>query len=532
MDNILKFNNKYLKCIVTKYLSAPERVLANSGALIIYQPEHEKAVHNTNTINGVQSNEYNRNYIYLGDEFLASGYGFLCKDIREKAEEIVSEYDSTIQQLHTDDANEASIRDRNDKKILEELKKYVAINGGVINNTNIVIDGNKILTKDIILYGEEAKYNNLEVTNIKISINDKFTISNDNNIYVPIGLKINKIQVDIDYDINDSGGVKQLSVVHKNIYENTSEENNEQLVLINYDQDYSNTTEGHIRYVKRFDANENQLYVTEKIEDIISGIYLSIKETPVDKYKNYPGLEYALNIKIKSIGNAIKDNKMLIAKNINIVPQYFLYYQYNELLRNNIENTSDLRVELIDYNDEFHECKIYLNSNLNYKEFYIAIPSQYQVIDLTAINTSGESFNWTGFTQYYTDVNLYAYRSNVNSIDSYYTVNFNVYELKCGSKFNSGVINNIVFNNINYIKLTLLNTKYNLNAYNNISDSFSNISNNANAMILSKYTNGSSLSINNENFNSLYWLTFKGNENYYLDVKNSLDKVKENGLTS
>ena len=143
MNDISKFNNQYLKCIVTKYDSTVNAVngyLANSGALIVYHPESETDTYTT-IINGEEINtKYNRNYVYLGNEFLASGYGFLCKDMRDDAEKIVKNYDRTIKDIKDTIQNEKNDRISGDRSIREELNNYIKTNG-FIDNTKVNING-------------------------------------------------------------------------------------------------------------------------------------------------------------------------------------------------------------------------------------------------------------------------------------------------------------------------------------------------------------------------------------------------------
>ena len=90
MNDITKFNDKYLKCVVTKYKSTTsDNALGNSGSLIIYQP--------------ASGNSINRNYIYLGSEFVASGYGFSTEAVQRKAKKIVREYNGQIDKLNKSD---------------------------------------------------------------------------------------------------------------------------------------------------------------------------------------------------------------------------------------------------------------------------------------------------------------------------------------------------------------------------------------------------------------------------------------------
>ena len=78
--DLSRFNEKYLKCIVTKRPSTM-RVLKDHGAIIIYQ-----------------NSGYN--FLYLGDEFIASGYGFKTQEELNSAVEIINKYASDNESIN------------------------------------------------------------------------------------------------------------------------------------------------------------------------------------------------------------------------------------------------------------------------------------------------------------------------------------------------------------------------------------------------------------------------------------------------
>lgn len=527
--DILKFNNKYLKCVVTKYMSASMHVMANSGALIVYQPEHE-----------ITEDDQHRNYIYLGDEFLASGYGFLNKDMRDKAERIVAEYDNTIQRLDEQDANETSERKRKDEELLEEIKKYVAKNGGVINNTVVEVGEYKIKTEDIILYGEEAHYDNLKVNKIDVLVNNTYKLNTDDtNIYVPIGLKINSIDVYVNYNANDSGGINKLYAVHNKNFIGDDDNTEYEKIVINYNQDTSNAflNESLLHYSKEFNTS---LYAIDALKDVISEFYIEVKETPVEKYKNYPSLEKVYDIKIKSIGNIIRENRLKILKNINIVPQYFLYYQLlntqdsNDIITYSTLESSTMMIDNI--NDE-SICKI-LITDKNKDIIYLAIPNNYCITELYGVNDLGEHHNWSGSIVYDADFScfnkninngttykrkLFAYKNNAQQpeYEENYILDFNVYKISADSS--------IKFKD-SYIEIHLLDKYFdNKNyKYKNISDE-----------LIKRYRTGDAnypedvlslnfnSSINNELFNSIYWVSVDNDTPE--QINSILNKVIEKG---
>ena len=221
-NNITKFNGQYLKCVVSNYTST-KNYLGNSGSLIVIQPKSGK-LNDIELENDYKNGNIHRNYVYLGNEFLASGFGFGSQYILEKAENIVNSYDSDIKSLKDKDAQ---IEDKiaQEVRILnEKLTNYVKIQGGPIDETQITINGQAITTKDIILHGEEARYKNLEIKNINILINNN--VCENSTILMPIGSYIQKINVEIEIYKNDSGGIKELSILHNfdeddQIYEGT-----------------------------------------------------------------------------------------------------------------------------------------------------------------------------------------------------------------------------------------------------------------------------------------------------------------------
>lgn len=502
MDIISKFNNKYLKCIVTKY-SSTMNVLANSGALIIYQPNNE------DTNNEYNSISYNRNYVYLGNEFLASGYGFLCKDMRDDAEKIVRRYEDDINNLKNADKLEIEERTKKDNEILEELKKYVAINGGRIDNTIVYINDKEIKTKDIILYGEEAQYKNLEITDIEVTINNDYTFANnENNIYMPLGIKVNKIDIKINYNINDSGGINKVKVIHKNLNyinqsQSTDDEDVIENIIIEYNQDVDNYYgEGTLHYQKEF-KDDYEFYIDGDIKNIIEGFYIEVKETPVYKYKNYPGLERELGIELTSSGNIIKENTITVLKNVNIIAQQCLYYNFTnnpEYLENNF-----LLINNVTVNDNV-VCNINIPENTNV--IYLAIPNNFFLINLCGISKSSEKHNWLGGIKYQSNVNLLTYKNEDNN---YYTSNFNVYKLYADTKFED-----------QYLEINLLPN--NLYEGINISEPLVEPINHSNVII------NPELHLNDEEFNSLYWINIKGDYSE-ANIKMILDSISYNGIS-
>lgn len=495
MNNIEKFNGKYLKCIVTKYLSATsDKYLGNSGSLIIVQPELGKKI--------------NRNYVYLGDEFLASGYGFSSEEVQIKAEQIVNEYDETIQGLKDTDTALNEKIDEEVEKINEELKKYVLIKGGHIEDTIVNIQGKNILTKDIILYGEEADYKNLEINDIKVTIvsnNNSYKLT-DNTIFLPIGTLIKTIRVEIDYKLNDSGGIKKLQVVHHNMNINGFLHD----VIINYDDtqdNYEYDTEYHygkIFYEKQFNDNE-RIYVgfneldedglINNIKELISAFYIHVKGTPNECIKYYPLLKEQLGIEIKSEGNKIRDNKIEVSNAIIVRPQFYMHWSSEY----NYESFANNNAPLNSFKD-YDETVVIIDNLIteNTKEAYFAIPQLFTIQKIFIIKDNIEKYNWTGVTEIINSIKLRSHTNVTTTSEINKVLDYNIYRIYSENKFiqnNLKIELHVVYN---YVK------QKNDADYGNIDliDETIDIKNTIDAHNIEN----TSILVNDEEFNSLYWV--------------------------
>ena len=112
MNNISKFNGQYLKCIVSNYTSS-KNYLGNSGSLIVIQPKSGR-LNDIEWETKHKNGDISRNYVYLGNEFLASGFGFGSQYILEKAEAIINLYDDDISTLG-----------RKDKELDEKIDREI-----------------------------------------------------------------------------------------------------------------------------------------------------------------------------------------------------------------------------------------------------------------------------------------------------------------------------------------------------------------------------------------------------------------------
>ena len=549
-NDINRFDGKYLKCVVSKYPSVLN-FLANSGSMIVLQPQNELI--NQDIKETVKDGEYyieaknsegkQRNYIYLGNEFLASGYGFSTIQYRNTGERIIKSYDNTIRALKKADADETKTRSDEDKKLWDNFKNYIAIDGGQIENTIINFDGDsnkRIRTRDIILYGEEAQYIDLKVNDVIITLYDNnghsYKVENNECIF-PFGAVVASISVEIIGQDNDSGGLNYLEVLHDFHHKDTNYDEHEG-IIIKYDTDVDNKVviEDNIDpqynlhkwyYFKQLNSSTLEFIVDETKNNVIKDIFLYIKETPSANYKFYPGLLncYYLDadnkrtdetVKLVSAGNAIKNHKINLGVTLNIKPQYYIKYNFSSSLSLDNFNDNNNIAPLNMIEDNFTtDVNIYLNHNSNkeYKYIQIAVPINFSLRKLYLVKNNIEKFNLTGA--------VYKVKSNVpmpcpkskSTSENYYTMKYDVYMFMSNTSISSdvNVLVEIVYDGKSDLSIERLTEEELTSQYTN-----NNVSNGL---------------INDEEFNNLYWLNadrYNGNDN--TELINKLNKTQENGI--
>ena len=550
-NDINRFDGKYLKCVVSKYPSVL-KFLANSGSMIVLQPQNELI--NQDIVETISNGKYKiniknseskqRNYIYLGDEFLASGYGFTTIQYRNTGERIIKTYDATIDRLDEADATEKETREKKDKEIMEEFKKYVAINGGPIENTVVNFDGDgtkRIRTRDIILYGEEAQYIDLSVENIIITLYDHngYAYKAENNQCIfPFGGIVTSIAIEIIGKDNDSGGLNYLEVLHDFHHKNTNYDEREG-IIIKYDTDVDNkvviednidpiyNTHKWFYYKQLSNSSLTKLIIDEEKNNVIKDIYLYVKETPETNYKFYPGL---LNCKyldinnnvtnerveLKSSGNAIKNHKLNLNTKLDIKPQYYIMYNFElPLLVNNFNDNNICPLNMID-DDYTTKVNILLNhnSNTSYKYVQIAVPINFALRKFYLIKNNLEQFNLTGaIYKVKSNVSLPCPKSKIpnSSTDKYYCMKYGVYMF---------MSNNPIASDTNICLEVVYDGKSSLDVTQETESELTQDFNNNNISELEL--------INDEGFNNLYWLNGGGDDKDILAKK--LNKTQENGI--
>ena len=533
-NDINRFDGKYLKCIVSKYPSVL-KFLANSGSMIVLQPQSEfikqdisESINNGEYYITDKSNDgQQRNYVYLGDEFLASGYGFTTIQYRNSGERIIKSYDNTIRKLKKADSDEADTRFKEDEKIWGNFEKYVEINGGPIENTIINFDGDstkKIKTRDIILYGEEAQYDDLSIEEVIVTIydNNMYPYKSLNNTCIfPFGGNVSNIIIEIVGKDNDSGGLSYLEVLHDFHRKDSNYDENEG-IIIKYDTDVDNKiiipdnidSQYNLHkwvYYKQLNDSLNELIIDEEKNNVIKDVYLYVKETPTANYKYYPGL---LNrtyvgtdekIHLVSSGNAIKNHKLSLGIKLNIKPQYYIFYNFKkDISLNNFNDDKILPLNMIN-EDYTTSIDIYID-NSNTTDVQIAVPINFALRKFNLVKNNINKFNLTGLVKKIkSNVLMRCPKSKINN-DIYFCTNYDIYKFESDQPIESDVKINleIVYDGKNQLNIIQ-------KSFNELNNNF--IENNTNELL------------NDEEFNNIYWMN-----NNKGDLIDRLNKSQENGI--
>ena len=282
-NTLSRFNGEYLKCIVTTHSGMIE-ALKNKGALIIYQ---------------TKENDKLRNYIYLGNEFLASGYGFKSKDELTIAEYIVKSYEKDNTEINKhlsilDESINSTIKTVDDK-----LNKF--------RPDLIIYDSNKneINLNDVYFHGKPAYYEDFEVISIQkklkyfdgnviingtaIETEKEIDITDIDSISLPIGTRISSINYTISYNKHDSNGINNVNICY---YESSNDYLNDNLKLQTYQENQFNANTEIGKFNISLSFNDKYIVSTMDSVQLVNSIQVTVKETPDSKYKVYPELNF------------------------------------------------------------------------------------------------------------------------------------------------------------------------------------------------------------------------------------------------
>lgn len=445
-NNLLNVNGEYVKFYVTTNSNIPY-ILKNSGSIVIY---HDK---NNVLSNGLISSSYSLNYIYLGNEIIASGYGLSNIDLRNKSEEIALNYDE--RQSYID--NKFAYIDND----LDYLHTYTLTYNGNLQHTYISNNDNKISIDDLLFNTVHHKYKEAEILYEKTVIT-YFTITNPAELYqfygetalnkdisdiseihkiisynnepikLPVGAKIDSFTKEFKIKLNDESGIyaenslsysylPQIDCVTTKNFDNIkynesfvtlkleeSSEYNVYKIIYNYDSIISNPT-------------SNQFYVKDGLTYLASYMNIQTHGTRYDKLSYYTYFDTEKNSKIYSKENAILSHPMSL--NPIVIQGCPILYTYQST--SNEEQISFTENGLLfgGYGDRVMLDDITkLNISYNTNVLYFALPINTIIEEIYYLDISSNSkINITGIA---VDLNI------TNPIKKYpYNVNNDIIEL-------------------------------------------------------------------------------------------------------
>lgn len=321
-EKLLKINGEYVKFYVTTN-SQLHKLLANSGAAVIY---HEST---TGT-----------NYLYVGGELIASGYGFESIEIRDILHDWALEKNDRIKSLEDKDAElDQQIKDVDDRirKWGEEL--FVEKDGGEVSNTILKPDLNtgdidvevSLKMKHIMGLLENITYDRMQIGEILYTITytnplapesntnyQTFTLLQSQYKALPIGAKLKKVEMLVAIKLNDSGPANQTKITY---YGNDQgllvPKSNQVTSVTNQDSDYANTLAG--------------VLLEGDITDIMNAVYGSELTVSNNEYSSMTSLDQSGMITDECFSYSINystvdsntQNKYTIKKGINPVINNF-----------------------------------------------------------------------------------------------------------------------------------------------------------------------------------------------------------------
>lgn len=539
-NNLSKFNNEYLKCIVTTH-SCMIDTLKDKGALIIYQSNNDGSI---------------RNHIYLGNQFLASGYGFKSKEDLESAANIVKNYGNQHDEINKklNNINEilSSIND-NVNETLQDFKSNV-------DYTITDAKDNEISLKEIIFHGAPAIYEDFEVYSIKIKLTyfdgeyddpalkkyKVLDISNIDVIDLPIGSKIISINYSILYNKHDSAGISGLNVIY---YSSTDNYKHETPEIFSYEESQFNlTTEvGEFHFDLMF--NDGFIVTSEEKIPLIDSIQINVKETPESKYKEYPKFVNNEHNCVYSLENMILEHSKVILNSIYVRGISYMAYLFGKYTILDNQNNNDTNITnvyslsniknklenstLNQLKDENNNVIIkkgikYINNvktggitdiyidvdSLNFNVFNLFIGTSFSLHFVEYITLTSE-YNWTGATGIYNiidDENISEYTPIIITYNGLSSLKTKLYQIKILDE-------NKPMTNIGQLHLQILCTTDNF-VENDIINNVDNISNNIDEPIVWNL-------LNNDKFNQTHWLTY--NDINDIDMlKTKLNVIKTN----
>ena len=437
---LLKLNGEYLKLYVTTNSTLP-KLVKNSGSMVIYHDPTKYQIDNGETsVNKYLSNDFkiykesetgkyeigknlsenqiksaedvesyinsewkenNSNYIYLGNELIAGGWGFNNKEQKESAIAQLALLPLNINRIDEtlDYLNEAITE--GDNRVKAYFAYYVEKNSDLADdglyvsykdiNSDFFINSYNTDIKNIFNLLQPAEYKDITINTIKNNYvfsfydqinNDiikfseenpnvngtKYIIEKNNKLYVPVGCFADQHEIKINYYENDTNGITHIEC---NKIENTSQFNNGLYTAVeyNYSNNYNADTNQRLYVYSWNDIKKigtvtntpvniyaedtllkNTLYFHpknyNKEHQLLMDVRYKINGTPENKYKYFPG---GSQLPFKSIENIIKSyTKELETK--TIIPKFLIHYsdvkRISNILDTNNAYTDDYAVKI------------------------------------------------------------------------------------------------------------------------------------------------------------------------------------------
>ena len=478
------------------------------------------------------------NYLYLGNELIASGWGFDNKNQKDLAIQHLTIIPQYLYKFGKILNKEIEVRSKFQKDIedLEYLTSTSDISKNYIEIEHFpfykdVENENKIYIKDIpqiLSPKNQAEYKDLEITND--GINQKFIINSVSNndlykkegniVYVPVGSKLSSYELSFNYYPNNSGNftkIKYLSLKENGEYENEVINDISPILINNENNSYKFT-------LTKSYTNNNITLSYNKEYHVVKDLKLTIAETPAENYKNYGGESSIKNI--MSTENIIKEHDISI-DTLKIIPKYLFYYQVKNVIEpkyymndrhnGNSFNINFLNNDFTNVNYEYiYDNKITINYNLgnnssNYYLFAFGIPSLYNIKEILIKNNQGKCKN---ISNNFKILNNYKIKSNPKINNNTNNINYNVI-------FSIYDISNIG-NNIEITIELLENNLINVNS-SGINGEYKNIFNENNFKYI-KFLNYT----NNDGLNGFYY--FNDDKSIYYKDEQTGKYVKNDNI--
>ena len=534
-NKLLKLNNEYVKLYITSNETLPE-LLKNSGSLIVYHKNSNTSVgedtsltqsngsnnsdsseHHINelselTIESINdSNNNGTNYLYLGNELIASGWGF--DNIKQKNAAInylttlpthINSIVEVLNNIINSINNDENLYITKDSDLGSYKDLYISTSNFP---SSILVDKNNeknILIKDLPQLLNKATYKEEEITKVEYSIvnedgdNIEDKDNNINNIirddinkcfYVPYNYAKLYLQLKIKLNLNDVGNIKNIKFNTYTIEINNNTNINTDNYIISIEKDNNTNNTQTITIAKKF----------TNIDNIIDpDIYITFNKT--NNYKNYPdSTDNSLN-NLYSIENIIPEHTVKINNlfdRYKIIPKYEIYYSTTLL-----ENSSVTNIP------EYDQPWAYIG---NIQDF--SIPSLNDFKKVLIVNENNVTFNIEITNNRYLLIFMIPKLYNINKI------------ILCSSdnKIKQNILGEfkILYDyGVNNIIYTIIDFDNDNNYYLKFELSKNNINNNTNTLseininLLDQNIINNTYYLSSDDFDGSHW--FNGPENNYI----------------